>query len=90
MGDYEAVSARVYSEDGDLLRIEKILLPEGGIIDQIDADQVISAITPPEDLPEDLPFEEPEYSEEELEALIWQQDHEIPVLSYTDLSEFER
>lgn len=38
MGDYEAVSARVYSEDGDLLRIEKILLPEGGIIDQIDAD----------------------------------------------------
>ena len=86
MGDYEAVSARVYSEDGDLLRIEKILLPEGGIIDQIDADQVISAITPPED----LPFEVPEYSEEELEALIWQQNHEIPDLSYTDLSEFER
>ena len=86
MGDYEAVSARVYSEDGDLLRIEKILLPEGGIIDQIDADQVISAITPPED----LPFEEPAYSEEELEALIWQQNHEIPDLSYTDLSEFER
>lgn len=86
MEDYEAVSARVYSEDGDLLRIEKILLPEGGIIDQIDADQVISAITPPED----LPFEEPEYSEEELEALIWQQNHEIQDLSYTDLSEFER
>ena len=85
MGDYEAASARVYSEDGDLLRIEKILLPEGGIIDQIDTAQVILIVA----LPEDIPVEEHGLTEEALEALFWQQDSEIPDPLYADMSEFE-
>lgn len=85
MGNYEAVSARVYSEEGNLMREVKIPLPEGGTIDQINTGQVISAIT----LPEETPGDEPELSDEELEDLLWQQDSDMPDLSYADLSVFE-